>query len=266
MPTLRIIADVRAKIRELVEVMAPFLPLSTRSGNAITFTSLFRESGIHAYLSGPESKKQALQKAWELVFRRHVRLPHVLVRKIVPAAVDYRRFKRDPLKQVELDRLIACLTGLGVDMQQELGRIKLDETVPEIQVPPAELVRRLENHPLAEEVRGGPRQLFRNGHFNESIRKAAERFEVAVQKLSRRPETGKDLMGKVFKLDPPILQLNALSTDNERGVQEGYMLMTMGMMRAIRNIFSHGDEAQRSPEECFEMLLFLNWLFRQLPK
>lgn len=43
------------------------------------------------------------------------------------------------------------------------------------------------------------------------------------------------------------------------------MFMAMGMMRAIRNVFSQGDEAQRSPEVCFEMLLFFNWLFRQLP-
>jgi len=27
----------------------------------------------------------------------------------------------------------------------------------------------------------------------------------------------------------------------------------------------HGDENTRSPEECYEMLLYLNWLFRHLP-
>ena len=121
------------------------------------------------------------------------------------------------------------------------------------------------NHPLAEEIRTEPLQLFRGGHFNEAVRKAAERFEVKVQAQSGRTEIGKDLMGKAFKRDAPIIALNALATDNEKGIQEGYMFMTMGMMQAIRNIFSHGDEDQRSPEECFEMLLFLNWLFRHLP-
>lgn len=32
--------------------------------------------------------------------------------------------------------------------------------------------------------------------------------------------------------------------------------MLKGMMRGIRNIFSH-DEEQRSPEEYYEMLLFI---------
>lgn len=44
------------------------------------------------------------------------------------------------------------------------------------------------------------------------------------------------------------------------------MHLTMGMMSAIRNVFSHGDEEQRSPEEAFEMLLFINWLYRLLPE
>ena len=38
------------------------------------------------------------------------------------------------------------------------------------------------------------------------------------------------------------------------------------MMRGIRNIFSHGDEDPRTPEVCFEMLMFLNWLFRNVSK
>ena len=71
-------------------------------------------------------------------------------------------------------------------------------------------------------------------------------------------------MAKAFKLDNPVITLNDLSTDNKRGIQEGYQFMTMGMMRAIRNVFSHGDENQRNPEECYEMLMFINWLFRNI--
>lgn len=72
-------------------------------------------------------------------------------------------------------------------------------------------------------------------------------------------------MSKVFSLSNPLIPLNNMATENEKGVQEGYMFMTMGLVRGIRNIFSHGDESQRSPEECYEMLLFINWLFRHLP-
>jgi hypothetical protein len=38
----------------------------------------------------------------------------------------------------------------------------------------------------------------------------------------------------------------------------------MGMMSGIRNIFSHGDEDRSKPEEAYEKLLFVNWMFRKL--
>jgi uncharacterized protein (TIGR02391 family) len=264
MAVRRITADRRELIRQLAEILSAFLPLTARSQNTITFQTIFAESGIAHYLEG-EVKKQALQCAWEKVFRQHQKLPSMLIRKIVPAAIGYRCHKRNPLKQEELDSLISTLEALGVGRTSELRKIKLDETVPEIRIPPRELVRRLENHPLVADIATAPLELFRNGHFNEAVRKAAERFESSVQQKTGLQEIGKSLMSKVFSLTNPLISLNSLATENEKGIQEGYMFMTMGLMRGIRNIFSHGDEDQRSPEECYEMLLFINWLFRHLP-
>ena len=264
MAVRHITADTRDHIRRLADVLYEFLPLTTASKRALTFRTIFAESNVNHYLEG-ETKKRALQTAWEKVFRHHARLPRILIRKIVQAAVDYRRHKRNPLRRDELDSLAECLAKLGVDMRDELRRVELDETVPEIRVPPRELVRRLEAHPLTAEITGEPLEMFRNGHFNEAVRKAAERFEVLVQQKSGSAETGLKLMSKVFNLSNTIIALNRLTTENDKGIQEGYMHMTMGMMRGIRNIFSHGDEGQRSPEECYKMLLFVNWLFRLLP-
>lgn len=264
MAVRRITADRRELIRQLADILSTFLPLTARSPNTVTFQTIFAKSNIDHYLEG-EVKKQALQCAWEKVFRQHQKLPSILIRKIVPAAIGYRCHKRDPLRQEELDSLISTLEALGVGMTAELRKIKLDETVPEIRIPPRELVRRLENHPLVAYIASAPLELFRNGHFNESVRKASERFEATVQQKTGLQEIGKGLMSKVFSLTNPLISLNGMATENEKGIQEGYMFMTMGLMRGIRNIFSHGDENQRSPEECYEMLLFINWLFRHLP-
>lgn len=150
-------------------------------------------------------------------------------------------------------------------MRSEIRKVSLKEELPLIKVPPAQLIDRLSNHPLVIEISTEPLQLFKNGHFNESVRKACERFEVKVQSISGLTEIGKSLMSKCFGLNSTIIPLNSLSTDNEIGIQEGYQFMSMGVMRGIRNIFSHGDANQKPPEECYEMLLFVNWLFRQLP-
>ena len=141
MAVRRITADRRELIRQLADILSTFLPLNARSKNTITFRTIFAQSNIEHYLEG-EIKRQALQCAWESVFRYHPKLPYTLIRKIVPAAVGYRRYKRDPLKREELELLTSTLKALGVDMGRELLKIELDETVPEICVPPKELVRR----------------------------------------------------------------------------------------------------------------------------
>jgi hypothetical protein len=60
------------------------------------------------------------------------------------------------------------------------------------------------------------------------------------------------------------LRTDLVEPENQQNFVDGYKHLAMGAMVAIRSIFSHGNEEQRTPEECFEMLLFLNWLFRWL--
>lgn len=71
-------------IRQLANILSAFLPLTARSPNTVTFQTIFAKSSIDHYLEG-EVKKQALQCAWEKVFRQHQNLPFILIRKIVPA-------------------------------------------------------------------------------------------------------------------------------------------------------------------------------------
>lgn len=251
------------RVRALVDILYLFLPMSY---SPVTFESIFKESNVDHYLRSKDSnKKRRLIEGFTKLLRYHKNLPFTIIRKVVSSSVAYRLSKRNPLKREEISSLVDVLKELEIDMEKDLLAIPLNDNLPEITVPPAELVKRLENHPLVDEISSEPLELFRNGHYNESVRKVCERFEVSVQQLSGQTDSGKSLMSRVFNLNAPIVKLNPLSTDNEKGIQEGYMYMTMGTMRAIRNIFSHGDEHQRSPEECYEMLLFLNWLFKFLP-
>jgi uncharacterized protein (TIGR02391 family) len=260
----KITAGVKTQIFELCNLLYNFLPLSSYNKNAITFKKIFTESKVHKYLIG-NNKKQQLQGVWENVFRYHPKLPFTLIRKIIQPSIDYRMNQRNPLTKKELDKLKDILFELGIDMKAEIGKVSLNEELTVIKVPPVQLVERLTSHPLVKEISSEPLQLFRNGHFNESVRKACERFEVKVQTISGLNEIGKGLMSKCFGLNTPFIPLNPMSTENERGIQEGFQFMSMGAMRGIRNIFSHGDANQKPPEECYEMLLFINWLFRQLP-
>jgi uncharacterized protein (TIGR02391 family) len=243
------------------------LYFSSRSGKGDSHYNILKDHNLHHYIPSNETvNKKKLEGAWKEIIRRHKRLPKILIREIVPAAINYRRYKRLPYTEEERDELIKCLKELGFDMEDELKSFDLDVDLPDIQVPTEDLLKRLTNHPLCKEIATEPVQLFSNGHFNEAVRKAIERFEHKVQLESGFDAVGKSLMGQSFSIPNPEVQLNSLSTPNEEEIQEGYQLMTMGAFQAIRNVFSHGDEDQRTPEEAYEMLMFINWLFRQLPK
>jgi len=218
---------------------------------------------VEHYLDGPNNKRQALQQALEELYRRHQKLPFSIIRKIVPAAVEYRQYIRRPLRRTELDALSDCLTELGIRMAGELAQIELDERLPPITVPPNELKEQLRNHDLHPAIATEPLELFDAGHFNEAVRKAMERFEDLVRETSGLEAHGRALMARAFA-NSKLIDIGSLQPENKQDFQEGYKFLAMGAMAAIRNVFSHGDEERRSPEQCFEVLLFVNWLFRAL--
>ncbi len=261
----RVTAPTKEALSTLAEILYDFLPLTACSKNAVTFTSIFAASGVAEYLSGPDNKRQALEAGFTEVYRRHERLPRSILRKVVPAAVAYRRHSRRPLTREEVDRLTECLARLGIDMAAELGALELDETIPRVGVPPQKLQQALRQHDLEPEIGSEPLQLYEDGHFNEAVRKAAERFEAVVQALAGLDTFGRDLMAKAFAASDH-LAVDRLQPENQAGFLEGYRFLAMGSVGAIRNVFSHGDEERRSPEECLEMLLFLNWMLRALKR
>lgn len=259
----RVTAPVRKDLNDLADILYEFLPLTSPSKNTVTFTSIFAQSGIGGYLQGPVNKRQALQQGFAELYRRHERLPWTIIRKVVPAAIEYRQYQRRPLTRSELHSLADCLNSLGIDMVKELESVELDGTLPRVTVPPEELRQRLRGHDLKPALAAEPLDLFEAGHFNESVRKAAERFEDRVQEMCGLPKHGRDLMASAFS-DGTLLDVELYEPENRDSFIEGYKFLAMGAMSAIRNVFSHGDEERRSPEECFEMLMFLNWLFRGL--
>lgn len=263
----RLTADKRSQINRLIDIIKSFLPLTTYRKSADSFENIFKESRVNKYL-GKKSlpKRKRLYKGFSKVYQQHQRIPYTILRKVIQQGEAYRRHDRDPIQSEEIEELRDCLKKLEIDLDQELSAIELNPDLPEIEVAPKELVNRLETHPLVEEVRSESLQQFKDGHFNEAVRKACEKFEAKVKKISSQSGTGSGLMGVAFNPQNPQIAINDLQTENDENEQEGYQKLAMGMMSGIRNIFSHGDEDRRTPEEAFEMLMFINWMFRKLKK
>ena len=252
----------RERLSRLADILYNFLPMNTYMGAGSNFRKIFEESRIDSYLK-QGNKKEVLKQGLTKLIRYHSRLPYKIMRRIVEEAIDYRIYKRNPLTREELDDLADCLYELKIDMRKEFKEVKLDKRLPEIVVPPQLLKRMLEKYSLVPKISSDPLALFMDGHFNEAVRKATERFEDVVREKSGLSLIGQDLMTNAFSTSD-LLAIDRLKPKNENNFTNGYKFLAMGLMRAIRNVFSHGDEEKRTPEECFEMLLFLNWMFRVL--
>jgi len=107
--------------------------------------------------------------------------------------------------------------------------------------------------------------MFENGHMNEAVRKALERFEKYIQdQIGDHKSTGQGLMSKAFNEQNPLIALNDMKTANDQSEQLGFKLLTMGAMSGMRNLYSHGDVPQMPPSDALERLAFVSLLFKRV--
>lgn len=117
---------------------------------------------------------------------------------------------------------------------------------------------------LHQEVHIG-HALFRDAHYDESVRKAAQRFVNRVQELASRSDLdGAALMNQAFSNDKPLLVFNERETRIERDIHDGYRFLAVGLTRSVRNVLTHHDNYDLSEVEAWEWLAFISAMHRLL--
>lgn len=112
------------------------------------------------------------------------------------------------------------------------------------------------------------RGLFEGGHFQEAVRKAAERFLNRVAELARRNDlVGAGLVNRTFSENQPILEFDAdRSSLQAKNRHDGFRFLSLGLTLAVRNIYSHADDLPVTEIEALEWLGFLSAMHRRLDR
>jgi uncharacterized protein (TIGR02391 family) len=211
-----------------------------------------------------QNKKADIAYLLENVMRRHPRKPKALVLEIVRGGVQWMARKGERVTPEHLNAIAEPMETLGFRIGRELAKIEIPEP-SRVRHPPQDLVALFDRLDLHQALKDDVAQLFRDGHFNEAVRKALERFEKTIQdRVGDQKTIGRELMAKAFGADPPPIALNALATGNDRSEQEGFKFLTMGAMSGMRNLYSHGDVAQMSAMDAIERLGFVSLLFKRV--
>lgn len=107
--------------------------------------------------------------------------------------------------------------------------------------------------------------LFHDGHYDDAVRKASQRFINRVQELVDRPDLdGAGLIEKTFSSQSPLLAFNDRSTPLERDEHDGYRFLAAGLTRALRNVVTHHDNYGFGAIAAWEWLVFSSAMHRRL--
>ena len=162
----------------------------------------------------------------------------------------------------QIQEIIAALSELGVSAKKELLAIERPDA-SQVVKPTLDLQAKIEQLDLHAALQDDVIQMFKDGHLNDAVRKALERFEKKVQDQVGEHEIGKTLMAKAFNIGSGTVRINDGTNGNDQSEQEGFMHLTMGAMAGMRNLYSHGDLDTMSPMDAFERLCFVSLLFKR---
>lgn len=250
-------------IHDLAEMLGKLVPATSRGEYSLQ--RLAKDRGLGKYfLEKLSSKQKQFIHFISKVHGAHPRTLKSLINNVLADAVEKRRTKGDPILRPEADALKAKLLEFGIDLAKEIDGLQLPVTRPKITPPPIVIQQSLEKLGLHPILHDKVIPLFKDGHVNEAVRKAGEILETSVSKWSGvHGKYGRDLMAHVFNKDAPIIDVSAYhgsEITNTMDEKEGFMLVAMGSMQWCKNIVSHGDVDQLSPQDAVARIILLSHL------
>lgn len=264
-PAMRVTQKRREMIAQLADGLAKLAPATT-PGKGFCVRKVAEEHGLKKCWRGNGNKRQMIACFLEGVFRQYPRKPKAIVMAIVRGGLDWGARKGVATTREDLEKVAGPMQSLGFDIRKDLSRLMLPEP-SRVRAPAQDKVALIERLELHEALTDDCLEMFRDGHFNEAVRKALERFEKRIQDAIGDQKTiGQQLMCKAFNRNRPLIPINANKTGNDLSEQEGFMHLTMGAMAGLRNLYSHGDVEQMSVTDAIERLGFVSLLFKRVDR
>lgn len=255
------------KLRNLSEQLGAIIPATSINKNGFCFRTIAKDFKLAKHWKDKGVKKESIFSFIKIVYKDHPIVFKKIIRESLPKAIERRRQNGDPLLRAEADALSQVLADLGVDLRKEIDDLELPTDRPSIVPPKKEVQRALDLLSLHPILLPECASLFKDGHLNESVRKALEKYEALVQQMSGLTYIGNNLMDNAFHQDAPKISVSSDSDEKRRrGIQEGFRNLSMGSMGYWRNYCSHKDEEQMPPQDALSILGTVSHLMYQIRK
>ena len=176
---MRITVARRKEIERLADALAAIAP-STTPGAGFCVQKVAEQKGLKSCWKKQKNKKQDIAELLVKVIRQYPRKPKALVLAIVEGGAQWTANRGEAVTQDHLEAIIDPMEALGFKVRKEIEAIELPEP-SKVATPSQDVVATLDRLDLHIALQDDCAEMFRNGHFNEAVRKALERFEKKIQ-------------------------------------------------------------------------------------
>lgn len=249
-------------IRILADLLGEFIPATSPNKKGFCFAVLARQYNLRKFWEDKGQKKESIVSFLTKTYKKHPIILKKLIRENLSRAIERRHKNGNPILRQEADALSEVLYKLGIDLRKEIKELDLPTDRPSIVPPKIEMQKALAALALHPILLPDCQKLFNEGHLNESVRKALEKYEVFVRDSSGLNLMGTNLMEQAFNEKVPNIQIsNDPDTRRREGLQEGFKDLSRGVMEYWRNFSSHGDEEQIPAQDAISILGVISHLF-----
>jgi uncharacterized protein (TIGR02391 family) len=165
------------------------------------------------------------------------------------------------------------LRSVAEKLDQIIGRLQTfekDEEVPADRTKPLRpglaadrimLVYLDHLHPFIER---GCAQLFRDGHYAQSVEEAAKAVFQYIRDVTGLTGDGAALAQAAFSLNKPVLAFSDFADQTKRDEQVGFMEMLSAFAKGVRNPLAHSHGRLEESQKAFEYLVMASLLCRRV--
>jgi uncharacterized protein (TIGR02391 family) len=112
---------------------------------------------------------------------------------------------------------------------------------------------------------------FLDENYFHAVFEAMKSIAAKIRKLSDLPHDGAELVEKAFSLGKdcsPLLAVNSLSTDTEKGEQRGFQNLLVGLFGTVRNPLAHTPKVEwdMTEQDALDLLTVASLVHRKLDK
>lgn len=245
-------------IRDVSEILGNMIPATSQFGKGLSFVSIAKEYRLTKFLSNNNNNKKDKISGFikKLIQKNKTRTLKKIISEKIPLAIEKRYNNGNPILFEEANNLSLKLKLIGVDLIKEINDLNLPTDRPKIIPPTKNIKDALKSISMHQILLPECEKLFNEGNLNESVRKSLEKLENYVKLKTGVVTIGTDLMATVFNPSDPKIKLNDPGWDGKRqkGLQDGFKFLNMGLMGFWRGLLSHGDEQQITHQDAISVL------------